>query len=332
MTAKHKGAERMNKAYDTLTGIAKATLLAAALLASPLAAAQDYPTRQVTLVVPFSPGGANDTVGRFLAERLAKLWKQPVVVENRPGAGSAIGTAHVTKSKPDGYTLLFVSGSLTTNAAIQKSLPFDPLKDLQPIAMAAIGDLIVLTGTRTPMASLKDMQAGAKSKTLFYGTPGVGTLAHMGAELLNDVQGIQMKPVHYPGGTEAITDMGGGRIDVYACAVNDAKKGVGKPIAVMSEKRSASFPDIPTTVELGYPEAVANIWLGVFGPAKLPKDVSDKINHDIVEVMKSPDAAKFLDAQGSTPSEMSVDDFTTYVANELKKWSDLAQKHGIAAK
>jgi tripartite-type tricarboxylate transporter receptor subunit TctC len=324
----------MNKMFDRLANAATMTMIvfAAALLTASLAKAQSYPTKQVTLVIPFSPGGANDTVGRFLAERLGKLWKQTVIVENRPGAGSAIGTAHVTKSKPDGYTLLFVSGSLTTNAAIQKNLPFDVVKDLQPVAMAAIGDLIVLTGKRTPMASLKEMEAEAQSKTLFYGTPGVGTLAHMGAELLNDALGVQMKPVHYPGGTEAITDMGGGRIDVYTCAVNDAKKGVGMPIAVMSEKRSASFPDVPTTTELGYLEAVANIWLWVFGPAKLPKEVSEKINRDIVDIMKSPDAAEFLDAQGSTPSDMSVSDFTTFVANELKKWSNLAQKHDIGAK
>jgi tripartite-type tricarboxylate transporter receptor subunit TctC len=322
----------MNKAYDALTGITKAALLAAALLAPSLAAAQDYPKRQVTLVVPFSPGGANDTVGRFLAERLAKLWNQPVVVENRPGAGSVIGTAHVTKAKPDGYTLLFVSGSLTTNAAIQKTLPFDAARDLQPIAMAAVGDLVVLTGTRTPVSSLEDIKAEAKAKTIFYGTPGVGTLAHLAAELLNDVQGMEMKPVHYPGGTEAITDMGGGRIDVYVCAINDAKKGVGKPVAVMSAKRSASFPDVPTTVELDYPDALANIWLGVFGPAGLPKDIAEKINHDVVSVMKSTEAAEFLEAQGSMPSEMSVDEFTVHVARELKKWSELAQSHGFAAK
>jgi len=123
----------LNALFNSLTRL-KHVLLAVALLASPMAIAQEYPARQVTLVVPFSPGGVNDTVGRFLAERLGKMWNHTVVVENRPGAGSAIGTAHVTKSQPDGYTLLLVSGSLTTNAAVQKNLPFDPIKDLQPIA------------------------------------------------------------------------------------------------------------------------------------------------------------------------------------------------------
>lgn len=182
------------------------------------------------------------------------------------------------------------------------------------------------------MASLKDVQAEAKAKTLFYGTPGVGTLAHLGAELLNDMQGIDMQPVHYPGGTEVLTDMGGGRLDVYVCGVNDAKKGIGKPIAIMSQKRSATFPDVPTTVEQGYPDAIASIWVGVFGPANLPKDVAGQINHDVISVMKSPDAAKFLESQGSTTSEMSVDEFTKYVASELKMWSELVQKHGLAAK
>ena len=322
----------MSAFFNRLAGLAKPILLAAALLAPPAAMAQEYPTKEVTLVIPFSPGGVNDTVGRFLAERLGKMWNQTVVVENRPGAGSAIGTAHVTKAQPDGYTLLLVSGSLTTNAAVQKNLPFDPIKDLQPIAMASIGDLVVLSGTHIPMASLKDVQAEAKAKTIFFGTPGVGTLAHLGAEMLNDMQGIDMQPVHYPGGSEVLTDMGGGRLDVYVCGVNDAKKGIGKPIAIMSQRRSATFPDVPTTVEQSYPNAIASIWVGVFSPARLPKDVADKINHDIVSVMKSPDAVKFLESQGSATSEMSVGEFTEYVASELKKWTELVEKHALAAK
>lgn len=322
----------MYKFSKGLTNVAKFAVLAGALMASSMAAAQTYPTKQVTIVIPFSPGGVNDTVGRFLADRLSKVWNQTVIVENRPGAGSAIGTAHVTKAAPDGYTLLLVSGSLTTNAAIQKTLPFDPIKDLQPIAMASIGDLIVLTGTRTPMATLNYLQTEGKSKALFFGTPGVGTLAHLGAEMLNDVLGIKMQPVHYPGGTEVLTDMGGSRIDVYVCGVSDAKKGFGTPVAVMSEKRSPAFPDTPTTAELGYPTAVANIWVGVFSPAKLPKDVADKINRDIVNAMKAPDAAEFLASQGSMTSEMNVDEFTAYVTAELRKWQDLVQAHGLGAK
>jgi tripartite-type tricarboxylate transporter receptor subunit TctC len=322
----------MRMTYKNVTGIAKALSVAALIATSPAAFAQEFPSKQVTFVVPFSPGGTNDTVGRFLADQLAKVWKQTVIVENRPGAGSAIGTAHVTQAKPDGYTLLINSGSLTTSAAIQKNLPFDPVKDLQPIAMASVGDLIILTGTREPMPALKNLQTAAKAKKVFYGTPGLGTLSHLSSELMNDAMGIDMEAVHYPGGGDVIPDLGGGRLDVYICSVNDARKGIGTPVAVMSTTRAKAYPDLPTTVELGYPDALANIWIGVFGPAGLPKEVSDKINRDVVAVMKTPDAVKFLEAQASAGSDMSVDQFTAHVHTELKKWAELAQKHQIAAK
>jgi tripartite-type tricarboxylate transporter receptor subunit TctC len=322
----------MQTIFNNLRRIAKSVAVIAALLASPAAFAQDFPTKQVTFVVPFSPGGTNDTVGRFLAEQLGKVWKQTAVVENHPGAGSAIGTAHVTQAKPDGHTLLINSGSLTTSAAIQKNLPFDPIKDLQPIAMASVGDLIILTGKREAIPTLKDLESTAKAKKLFYGTPGLGTLSHLSSELMNDAMGIDMEAVHYPGGGDVIPDLGGGRLDVYICSVNDARKGVGTPVAVMSETRAKAYPDLPTTVELGYPDALANIWIGVFGPANLPKDVADKINRDVVAVMKTSEAAKFLEAQASAASDMSVDQFTSHVHEELKKWADLAQKHQIAAK
>lgn len=140
-------------------------LLACALILPAAVVAQDYPSKPVTLVIPFPPGGTNDVVGRYVADRLKDFWKQTVVVENRPGAGSAIGVGHVVRSKPDGYTLLFVSSSFTTNAAVQKNLQFDPIKDLQPIGMVALGDQFVLAGSRVPLSSLKDLQKQAQAQT-----------------------------------------------------------------------------------------------------------------------------------------------------------------------
>jgi tripartite-type tricarboxylate transporter receptor subunit TctC len=309
----------------------KTMLAVGALIAPSMAAAQDYPSERVTLVIPFPPGGSNDTVGRYLADGLSKLWEETVVVENRPGAGSAIGSAHVTQAEPDGYTLLFVSGSFTTNAATQEALPFDPLNDLQPIGLAAVGHYFLLTGSRVPLPTLEDLAREAKAQTIFYGTSGVGSIAHLSGQLLNDVLGIDMEGVHYSGGSEAMVDLGGGRIDVFVGTASEVASGIGTPVAVMSESRSTAVPDVPTVREAGFPDALVNGWWGVFAPAGTPEDVAAKINEDITTVMSSPEATEFLARQGAIPPEMSAEEFTSHVASELEKWRALAEEHGIRA-
>ena len=322
----------MSTIVSSLNGVIKSLLLICMLLAAPIALARDFPARPVTIVIPSTPGGATDSLGRFLAERLGKLWNQTVIVENRPGAGSAVGAAHVVQAKPDGYTLLFFSVSLTTSAAVQTTLPYDPAQDLQPVGMVASSDLVVLTGARTPISSLEDLQNKAKSQSLFYGTPGVATLSHLSSELLNNVLGIKMEPVHYRGGSEVIADMGGNRIDVYICSSFDAMRGVGKPIAVMSEKRSEQFPDVPTMAEAGYREGVANMWWGSFAPSRTPKDIVTKINRDIAKVMRDQDAVKFLAALGARPSDMSVERFAALFSEEVERWTAIGKKHGFTAR
>ena len=313
--------------------IVRSMLLVCALIAPSIAASQDFPSKQVTVVIPFPPGGTNDVVGRYVADRLKEHWKQTVVVENRPGAGSAIGAAHVTRSKPDGYTLMFVSSSFTTNAATQKNLPFDPVKDLQPVGLVAIGDQFILTGSRVPLSTLQDLQKEAKAKKIFYATTGVGANPHFAGELLNDIMGINMEAVHYQGGAPAMTDLGGGRVDLYFATATEVGRGIGKPIAVMSESRSSAFPNVPTVAESGFPSAIFGWWGGMFAPAGTPKDVIAKINQDILAVMSSKEATEFLAQQGfRPPTKMSVEEFTAYVPAEIKKWSVLADKHGIVVK
>jgi tripartite-type tricarboxylate transporter receptor subunit TctC len=310
----------------------KAILALGALLASSMATAQTYPARQVTVVIPFAPGGSNDTIGRYLTEQLEKRWKRPVVVENRAGAGSAIGSAYVTKAKPDGYTLLFVSSSYTSNAATQKSLPFDPLKDLQPIGMAAVADRFISTGKRVPMATLADLVREAKSQRILYGTSGVGSLAHLTGELMNEVLGITMVPVHYAGGSEVMVDLGGGRIDVVFSSLTDISSGIGTPVAVMSERRSTALPNVPTVQEAGYTDTRVPNWWGVFAPAGTPKELIDRIHQDIVAVMGTPEAAEHLARQGAMASAMSTDAFATHVENELNKWKATVEKQSVSTK
>jgi tripartite-type tricarboxylate transporter receptor subunit TctC len=312
--------------------IIKTILALGALLAPSMAAAQNYPSRQVTVVIPFAPGGSNDNIGRYLAEQLEKRWKRTVVVENRPGAGSAIGSAYVTKAKPDAYTLLFVSSSYTSNAATQKSLPFDPLKDLQPIGMAAVADRFISTGRRVPMGTLADLVREAKSQKIFYGTSGVGSLAHLTGELMNEVLGITMAPVHYAGGSEVMVDLGGGRIDVVFSSLTDISTGIGTPVAVMSERRSTALPNVPTVQEAGYPDTRVPNWWGVFAPTGTPKELIDRIHQDIVAVMGTAEAAEYLARQGAMASAMSTDAFATHVESELNKWKAVVEKQGVSTK
>lgn len=310
-------------------------LLVGALLAPSIAHAEDYPSKPVTIVIPFTPAGSNDTIGRYLADGLGKLWKQTVVVENRPGAGSAIGAAHVAKARPDGYTLLFVSSTFTTNAATQKSLPFDPVKDLQPVGMGAIGQMVIVTGSRVPMPTLADLVKQAKSQKIFYGTTGVGSSTQFAAELFSDVAGIKMQPVHYKGGTDALVDMAGGRLDVYVGTVTQVLSSVANktatPIAIVSKSRSKALPNVPTVAEAGAPGAETDLWWGVFVASKTPKDVVAKINNGINAVMTTPESTEFLAKHGAIPEKMSVDEFSKLVSSELARWKGLAKAHNIVA-
>lgn len=313
----------------------KSLLLIGALVAPSLASAQEFPSKPVTIVIPFTPAGSNDTIGRYLADGLSKLWKQSVVVENRPGAGSAIGAAHVAKARPDGYTLLFVSSTFTTNAATQKSLPFDPVKDLQPVGMGAIGQMVIVTGSRVPMPTLGDLIKQAKSQKIFYGTTGVGSSTQFAAELFSDVAGIKMQPVHYKGGTDALVDMAGGRLDVYVGTVTQVLSSVANktamPVAIVSKTRSKALPDVPTVAEAGAAGAETDLWWGVFTAAKTPKPVVAKINEGINAVMTTPESADFLSKHGAIPEKMSVDQFSKLVSSELARWKELAKTHNIVA-
>jgi tripartite-type tricarboxylate transporter receptor subunit TctC len=323
-----KNREDMMK--QSVRGIAACcALLAAAVFATGSARAQDYPGKPVTIVVPFGPGGSSDTYGRYLADALAKRWNQSVVVENRAGAGSSIGTAHVAKSKPDGYTLLFVSASFATSPATMANLPYDPVKDLTPVAMVGISDLFVMTGTRVPLASLADVAKQAGAQTLFAGTPGVGSLGHLAQLLLADTLGVKFQYVHQTSGAAVLTDVRGRRVDTAVGIQFEAKSGNARPIAVMGDERNAEFPDVPTVVELGFPAAQATNWVGAFAPSGTPKEVIAKINREIVAVLQAPEAASFLEAQALRTSDDSPEEFAAFVATELDRWKAVAEKAGL---
>lgn len=315
--------------------LTKFLLLIATLLPT-LGNAQDYPSKVVTIVIPFSPGGSNDAIGRFLAEALQRHWKQTVVAENRSGAGSLIGTQYVANSPADGYKLLLVSSSFTTSAATRAEQSFDPLKALTPAGMVARGDVAVVTGSRVPMATLADLAREAKTKTIFFATAGVGSSQHFNGELLNDVMGIQMTPVPYRGGNEGLLDLAAGRVDVVVGTLggmmNHIQAGRAKAIAVLGKTRAKAMPNVPTTAEAGYPAALTeNVW-AVFAPAGTPEAVITKINQGIKAVTHTPEGRKFLTTLDSEPTNMSPAEVGEYTKKEVEYWTKLAKKLNISTK
>ncbi|NDA45737.1 MAG: tripartite tricarboxylate transporter substrate binding protein [Alphaproteobacteria bacterium] len=312
----------------------KKMLMVGAVLISSPALAQQYPNKPITMIIPFSPGASNDIFGRYLADGLSKLWKQTVVVENRAGAGGSIGAVAVVKSRADGYTIMFSSSSYTINSAVQKPLPFDPIKDIKPVAMAMRGQMIAVTGNRIPLPNLAEVVKQAKSQKVFYGANGASSTT-FAAELFANVAGVKLEGVNYKGGTESMVDMIGGRLDIYFGTVTTVLPSVLNKsvtaVAVTSLTRSPALPDVPTVAEAGFPGAETDIWWGVFVPAGTPADVMAKINEGVNTVVGTPEAKDFLEKQAALPARSTVDDFTKTVVTELAKWKELAEKHNITA-
>ncbi len=312
--------------------------LAAIALLSTAFAQEPYPARPVTVVVPFSPGASNDTIARYLANGLSKKWGRPVVVENKAGAGGAIGSAQVARAAADGYTLLFMSSAYTTMAATTptKELGFDALNDLQPTAMTARGQFVLVAGPSVKAKNMAEFIAEAKSRPMFVATPGLNSGSHFAAEALNAAAGLKLEPVNYKGGNEAALDMMAGRVDVYFGSVTFAapfiKDGKMKALAIVSSDRSTVLPDIPSITEAGYKDAEFSSWWGVFTPAKTPASIVAKVNADVNAVMSAPEGVKFLEGLGANPNPMPAAKFKEIVTDEVGRWSKLSEKMKEPAK
>ena len=234
-------------------------LAAALVLASPAAHAQSYPSRQITLVIPFAAGGSNDIIARAIGKELSDAWGQPVIAENRPGAGGVIGASAVAAAAPDGYTLLLVSTTFTINAAIKKSMPFDTAKDFTPIAFVARSPLLFVSSKYLPVKSAKEALTLAKSKPgeITYASAGVGSINQIAAELIAQSAGVKLLHVPYKGGAPALNDLVGGHVDVYVSSMPQvqqlAQNGQVNALAVTSARRAQLLPDVPTLDEVGHP-------------------------------------------------------------------------------
>lgn len=318
--------------------IALGAALAGALAAAAPASAQNtYPTRPITLVVPFPPGGATDVLGRVVAQKLGQEIGQTIVVENRAGAGTAIGAGFVAKAAPDGYTLLISSGTtFTVNPAIQSKLPYDPVKSFEPIGILGRTGLALLANPKVPVKNLKELEAYVKGRGAdqpAYGSFGAGTTAHFVGEAYLAAAGIKMTHVPYKGSSPAMTDLIGGQIpfsvDTVAAALPQSKQDKVRVIAVSAPQRSAFLPDVPTFAEQGYPTVNMDTWLMLTAPRGLPADVKARLEGALKATLASPDVRKSLEAQGFEAAYASAADGEALIQKELPIMRDLAQRANI---
>jgi tripartite-type tricarboxylate transporter receptor subunit TctC len=317
-----------------------ATLLRAGLAALALsliqpAAAQDYPARQVRLIVPFGAGGPADVYARVIAQHLSEEMKQTFIVENRPGAGSIIGTDAVAKSAPDGYTLLVMSNTHTTNESLVPTKPFQLMRDFVPVATLNYSDLIMVVHPSVPAKDLKEFIALAKAKPgeLNYASSGPGTPYHMAGELFKAMSGTNIVHVPHKASGEARNAVIGGHVQMMFDAITtmapNAAAGQVRALGTTGAKRSALTPDIPTVAEAGVAGYEATIWLGVMAPAGTPKDIVGKLNAGINKVLARPDVKEAWAKQGAVPMAMTPAEFDKYLQTDIEKWANVVKSAGI---
>ena len=315
----------------------RATLAALALSLIQPAAAQDYPSRQVRLIVPFGAGGPADVYARVIAQHLSEEMKQTFIVENRPGAGSIIGTDAVAKSAPDGYTLLVMSNTHTTNESLVPNKPFQLMRDFVPVAPMNYSDLIMVVHPSVPAKDLKEFIALAKGKPgeLNYASSGPGTPYHMAGELYKAMSGSNIVHVPHKASGEARSAVMGGHVqmmfDAITTMASNVAAGQVRALGTTGAKRSALTPDVPTVAEAGVPGYEATIWLGVMAPAGTPKDIVDKLNAGINKVIARPDVKDAWAKQGAVPMAMTPAEFDKYLRSDIEKWANVVKSAGIKA-
>jgi tripartite-type tricarboxylate transporter receptor subunit TctC len=302
------------------------------------ALAQPYPSRPIRFIVPFPPGGSTDTYARIVSRKLAESLGQSIVIDNRPGAGGALGAELAAKAVPDGYTIwIGQDGNLALGPAMRPTNNYDPVRDFAPISLLVKTPQVIAVNEGSPFASLKDLVAAAKKApgTLTYGSAGLGTTGHILGVFFNQAAGIEVTHVPYKGAAPAMFDLRGGRISYLAtsmpAAVQFAKEGRIRILATSGRQRARVMPDIPTVAESGYPNFETIIWHGVLAPARTPRDVIARLNREIVAVLAMPDVQKLLLAEGGELSPSTPAEFAAFVKSEVAKWAQVIKRAGITA-
>jgi tripartite-type tricarboxylate transporter receptor subunit TctC len=324
--------------YLALT-FASVAFASVASLANPTAQAADYPSRPIHLIVPYAAGGAADSIARIVAKRVGKSLGQTIVVENRGGGGSIVGTEFVNKAEPDGYTLLLgQSGPISINPAIYKSLPYDPEKDFAPVSLTSTYPYLMVVNRSLGAKTLQEFVALAKSKpgALNYGTTGVGASNHLLTELFDLKAGIKMTHIPYRGTALAVADLVAGQVQVVfsdpISSLQLVNSGTLVALAVTSKDRSPVAPDVPTISESGYPGFDAVGWHGILAPAKTPPAIIAKLNAEIVQALKDPETKSLLESQAIQVVGSSPQAFADYIKQDIALWKDVAEQAKIEVK
>ena len=318
----------MNKACAFLAG--------AFVLASPAVSAQTYPSRHINLIIPFAAGGSNDIVGRAIGKKLSEAWGQPVVIENRAGAGGTIGAAVVAAAPSDGYTLLLVSSTFTINAAIKKNMPFDTLKDFTPVAFIARSPLLVTASNKLPVNSVKELLDLARRQPgqINYASSGPGSINQISAELIALSAGVKLVHIPYRGGSPALNDLLGGHVDIYVSSLPQVlqmvRTGQAKALAVTSLKRTSILPNVPTLDELGIPGFDASSWWGIVGPAGMPPQIVNALNTEVGKMLTSPELVRFLETEGAEAETMTPQQFGDLMRSETQRWIKVGREANIS--
>ncbi len=317
---------------NTLNRLAAAAAMA--LMAS-LSTAQDYPARPIRLIVPLTAGSGADIAGRIVARHLSEAWKQPVIVENRPGAGGQIGTQAVVKAEADGYTLLVQSASHAANSAIYKSLPYDPLKDLVDVAILGFTPYVMVTAKGGEYASVKTLIDAAKAKPggIAFASAGVGSSTHLAAEYFAQVVGVKMLHVPYKGSPEAILDTMAGRTAFYMAPINTVvgqmKEGKLAALGVSTRRRADVMPEVPTLAEQGLTDFDITLWFGVWAPAGTPAAIVNKLNAQVSTILQSAEVREQFSKLGITPAPMRPDEFGRFVREQITTYQKIVKQADI---
>jgi len=313
--------------------LALVTLVLSALPNQPARAA--YPDRIIRIMVPFAQGGGTDVIARALAQEMAKDLGASVIIENKPGAGTIIGTQAVATSEPDGYTLLMGTFANAVNPSLNPKLPYDAHNDFAPVSLIARSFNIVVVNPKSPMQSITDLIAAAKAEPdkMSYGTFGTGTSAHLAGELFKSMAKVNMTAVPYKGAAPAITDVIGGQIQVVFTTVASAASliegGQLRALAVTSAQRSPAFPQLPTVSEAGVPGYAAEAWYGLFAPAKTPREIIERLNKSVAKAVRSDAFRRLSVNEGLVMAAGSPEELGRYFLSEEERWRKVIEAAGI---
>jgi tripartite-type tricarboxylate transporter receptor subunit TctC len=299
------------------------------------AGAAEWPTRPIKVIVPYPAGSNSDTLARYLGQRIGDQLGQPVIIDNRGGAGGAIGTQAVTSSQPDGYTLLLHSGAVVTEAVVRKDLPYDMRKDLAPISMLTNGPNVLLAHPSLPVKSAAELIAFAKANPgkVNFGSPGLNTSIHLSTELFKAMSGIDVVHVPYKGGAPSYQGLAAGEIqmliDPLPTARMQVSTGKARALAVTTSTRTELWPELPTVAESGLPGYASSVWFGLFAPAATPKEVVQRISTAVRTVLSDRATKEHLLKQGTVPVGDTPEEFRAKIADDLKRWAGLVQNSGM---